>query len=328
MGIHGLGSYLRKTTKIRQSVVWKEFSRTTIAIDAFSILFRAKAENLSLITVIAALIVRIRNIAGAEPLFVFDGKPPERKHEVIEKRRYIKAVTHRRITELRNSIEVERLEGRERGLKEHEIAALTRSSPSITFAELNDVKHFLYEAGVLGITAKGEADDFLAWLSKNGSVSAVITSDYDMLPRGVNCILIPETADLTAWTQIRLDTLLRQLEISFDQFIIACILMGTDYSHKKYIPRIAIELAKEHELAVFETKMDYMELFHMFKGDGYTATIKELLDEKQKEKWEKKDQLEAEPERIKLRINAFRLPLHWSRWLAPKKLTHPLPRVV
>ena len=291
MGIRGLNGYLkwkvsgppgRQPMRFAAGVATGE----RWAIDCSCILYRARSAGLSPLTTMAFLISRIRRM-GAEPIVVFDGKPPVAKTEVTERRQADRAAARARTAVLREELATTPdLTETERGEREVEIATLQAASPSIARPEKNELKQFLYAAGVLAVTAQGEADDLLGFLARSGAVTAVVSTDYDMLARGVGCLIIPETPDAAVCTQIRLGGVLADLRLTYDQFVVACVLMGSDYSPKGWtglLPAVAVDRARTG-VELGDVCVGMERAASLLRGDGVRG-LTDLLDEYQLAKW-------------------------------------------
>jgi hypothetical protein len=210
----------------------------------------------------------------------------------------------------------------ERGEREVEIAALRASAPSVGRSVTGTIKKFLYAAGVLGVTATGEADDVMAWLARRGDVSAVVTTDYDMLARGVGRMLVPENPDATVWSQIELTDVLGALRIGYGPFVRACVAMGSDYSPAGWrgtLPAVALQWARAGEdwteLVRAGETVDEAGLLRaeaMLRGDG--VVWESLLDERQREKWAGGAPAK-EPDGMDAYFAEYRWPAEWRTWL-------------
>jgi len=264
MGIHGLAKFLKQRAPTAYTTVTTSPASKieTWAIDCSCIMYRARSASLQPVTVIAALIVKLRALR-VEPLVIFDGKPPEVKSAAIEERRA-----------QRESIQKE-IEGLNPLTHAGEIAALQRKIPNVTTSDKDAVKQLLYAAGVLFLNASGEADDLLAALYRKGDITAVLSTDMDMLPRGIGRLIVPETPDASILTCIHLDRILSTLSVTYDQFLSACIMMGTDYTGRSLNPHQAI-------LAASRTAVADSEECRLLKGVGVEWSS--LLSPAQEEK--------------------------------------------
>jgi hypothetical protein len=231
MGIRGLSGYLKwKVPQSRRNLTWGSWSGNSWAIDISCILYRARAASLDPITVVASLLSRMR-VANITPIVVFDGKPPATKTEVLDQRRDQRETAQKEIGVLEHILDVSaNMSQMEKALTEKRISTLKSHNPTLSGADRDLVKQLLYGAGVLFVAASGEADDLLGFLARTGIVQAVVSTDMDMLARGIPSLIIPETPDTTVLTEIRTDTILSNLGLSYENFVDACVLMGTDYT--------------------------------------------------------------------------------------------------
>lgn len=282
MGIRGLSGYLKwKAPSVRHNINWKHHAGSTWAIDCSCLLYRARAAGLQPITVIASLIVRMIS-ANITPIVVFDGKPPVIKSETIEQRKVIRDDALREMNELRVELQAEGLSVAERVEKEIRVSELQAKAPQVSARDRDDLKKFLYSAGVLFLSASGEADDVLACMARSGYIHGVISSDMDMLARGVPLLVLPETNDATVLTEIRLDEVLNALRLTYLQFVDACVLMGTDYSPadmKTIEPRFAVEAVRRGDVCDprLEKAANILQ--------GIDVRWEDLLTETQQKKW-------------------------------------------
>lgn len=231
MGIRGLSGYLKsKVPQSRRNLTWSSWYSTSWAIDISCILYRARAAGLEPITVVASLLSRMR-AANITPIVVFDGKPPTTKTEVLDQRRDQRETAQREIGALEHILDVSaNMSQMEKALTEKRISTLKAHNPTLSGTDRDLVKQLLYGAGVLFVAASGEADDLLGFLARTGIVQAVVSTDMDMLARGVPFLVMPETPDTAVLTEIRTDTILSHLGLSYADFVDACVLMGTDYT--------------------------------------------------------------------------------------------------
>jgi hypothetical protein len=246
MGIKGFHVYIKtKIPFVRTGIT--NTTKEQWGIDCSCLLFRAKGAGLSSLTAIAQMIVRVRTL-GVEPIVVFDGQPPKAKAATIEKRRAVRKAVHNEMAALcQASPQSESITDRIEMEAKHE--KLQRKAPTVSSNDRDEVKSLLHAAGVRFITASGEADDVLAYLSKTNVIQAVVSSDLDMLAHGVPKIIIPETDDGTVLTEIRLSSVLDATRLTFPQFVYACQLMGTDYTKSQCNPVEAIRRAQQSQLS-------------------------------------------------------------------------------
>ena len=114
---------------------------------------------------------------GVKPVWVFDGKPPELKDYVLDKRK-----------ELKNNAEEEKEKALESGDLEMAKRMAGRSI-KITAEMMDDAKKLLRLMGTPVIEAPGEAESQCAVLTKQGLAFATASEDMDSLTFGSNVLL-------------------------------------------------------------------------------------------------------------------------------------------
>jgi len=123
----------------------------------------------------------------------------------------------------------------QRAVVESRVRTLDQTANYLTSEERDMAKQLFYACGILPLNATGEADNTLAYFAKRGMVDAVISNDLDLLARGVDVLLVPEPyalpGDTSGWRMYTLQTILRAVEFTYEQFVEMCILMGCDYTH-------------------------------------------------------------------------------------------------
>ncbi|XP_063901663.1 flap endonuclease 1-like [Zophobas morio] len=188
---------------------------------------------------------------GIKPCYVFDGKPPELKSCELERR------TERRV-ETQKSL----LEAYESGTPQ-DVAKFTRRMVKATKKHNEDCKKLLMLMGIPYIEAPCEAEAQCAELVKLGKVFATGTEDLDALTFGTPILLRRITfsdARKLPIQEINLNVALEELNISMDQFIDLCILLGCDYCETigKVGPQRALSLIREHK--DIETILKHLDL--------------------------------------------------------------------
>jgi 5'-3' exonuclease len=292
MGVRGLKQWLQIQSPPTVPD-WIRFQKTKVGIDILPFLYNAKKQDQCIVTAIAKMVEFFRS-KQIEPIFFFDGKPPSEKKEVVKER-----------AEARQQLQIltiELIDGPDKELVEHEIQRLQRSSPTVSYAERDLIKKFLYTMGVQFVNASGEADPLLAYLSKIKVLSAVVSTDMDMIPRGVEHLLMPN--ELGDWVNYTLSTILSNISITLPQFINLCVLMGTDYtkgvryisSRTAYHAIQRSESFREAWLGLGQKETDLSSLNRAKELlEGTTDTLEILLTDKELTKWKSyKPSIEAD----------------------------------
>lgn len=114
---------------------------------------------------------------GIKPVWVFDGKPPELKDHVLDKRK-----------ELKENAEEEKARAIEAGDLETAKRMAGRSI-KITAEMMDDAKKLLRLMGTPIIEAPGEAESQCATIVKHGLAYATASEDMDSLTFGTNFLL-------------------------------------------------------------------------------------------------------------------------------------------
>ncbi|CAI5439584.1 unnamed protein product [Caenorhabditis angaria] len=177
---------------------------------------------------------------GIKPCYVFDGKPPDMKSGELEKR-----------SERRAEAEKQLLEAKEKGDKE-EADKFERRLVKVTKQQNEEVKRLLTLMGIPIVEAPCEAEAQCAHLVRAGKVYGTATEDMDALTFGSNVLLrhmLMSEAKKMPIKEIILARLYEEMDITEDQFIDLCILLGCDYcgTIRGVGPKRAVELIKQHK---------------------------------------------------------------------------------
>jgi len=97
--------------------------------------------------------------------------------------------------------------------------------------ELNECRELLDMMGIPYINAPEEADSQCAYLAKEGLVDAVYSDDMDILTFGSPIIIKNLISLKNKPIELNLNSILEKLNLSYDEFIDFCILLGCDYSN-------------------------------------------------------------------------------------------------
>jgi flap endonuclease-1 len=155
---------------------------------------------------------------GITPIYIFDGKPPAEKREVILER-------NKKAAESKNRMEkTDILEEKQK---------LEKSTIRINKDHIDDLKHLFTLMGVQFIQPEGEAETYAAHLCKTNKVYGVYSEDMDTLSFG-SPILIRNCIDRTikrkeAISIFSLKDILEGFNMNYEQFVEVCILCGCDY---------------------------------------------------------------------------------------------------
>lgn len=176
---------------------------------------------------------------GIKPVYVFDGKPPDMKSGELAKRKERREVAEKELAKATEADDQENVEKFQKRLVK------------VTTQHNDECKQLLKLMGIPYVEAPCEAEAQCSALVKAGKVFATGTEDMDALTFGSNVLLRHLTfseARKMPIKEFHLDRILAELELSQEEFIDLCILLGCDYcdSIKGIGPKRAIELIKQH----------------------------------------------------------------------------------
>lgn len=323
MGIRGLSTWIRWATPESAALpVWGSLRGKRVGIDILGLLYKAKAQRVPLEKYLAQFMVRCR-MYGIIPVPIFDGKPPDEKRPMLAQRaerRIHASKRHAKLVAASSAVVIP--EGR-KVIIEEELQRLEFTANFLTSEERDIAKQFFYACGVMSYNATGEADNILAYLARRGLVDAVISNDFDMLARGIPLLLVPETyalpGDTSGWCSYNLESITKAVQLTYDQFLEMCVLMGCDYlTDVLILPYKTAYWAIKYRGDMYKTltaynivdTTPYTKAKSILVGDE--ETLESLMGEKQWEKWSKSisEPLKAEPETLhKLQDTILHLPL-------------------
>ena len=247
----------------KTKVDFQSLSGKSVAIDAYNTLYQflaiirqpngtpLKDHSGRITSHLSGLLYRTANLVemGIKVAYVFDGVPPALKEVEIKRRAKVKA---------------EALVKYERALKEGKVEK-ARSYAQMTsrlkdyMAE--DSKRLLTELGVPWIQAPSEGEAQAAYLTRKGATDYCGSQDYDSLLFGATALVRNVTISgrrkvprKNVYVEVvpeimKLDRVLKELELTRQQLIDVAILVGTDFNPdgvKGVGPKTALKLIKKH----------------------------------------------------------------------------------
>jgi flap endonuclease-1 len=241
----------------------KSLGGKSVAIDAYNALYQflaiirqpdgtpLKDRSGRITSHLSGLFYRTANLLemGLKVAYVFDGVPPTLKEVEIKRRAKVKA---------------EALIKYEQALKEGKVEK-ARSYAQMTSRlkdyMADDSKRLLTELGVPWIQAPSEGEAQAAHLTRKGDADYCASQDYDSLLFGAKVLVrnvtisgrrkIPRKPVYVEVVPeiIKLDLVLKKLELTHEQLIDVGILVGTDFNPdgvKGIGPKTALKLIKRH----------------------------------------------------------------------------------
>lgn len=253
MGITGLAKLIADIAPfaIKEGEI-KNFFGRKVAIDAsmclyqFLIAVRSEGQQLTSVDgettshLMGTFYRTIRLIEnGIKPVYVFDGAPPNLKSGELAKRAERREEAQKALDKATEAGETADMD------------KFNRRLVKVTKHHTTEAKELLKLMGIPFVEAPCEAEAQCAVLVKANKVYGTATEDMDALTFGTNVLLrhltFSEARKLPV-QEINYEKVLKGFELSSDEFIDLCILLGCDYcdSIKGIGPKRAIELINQY----------------------------------------------------------------------------------
>lgn len=303
MGIKNINKLLKN--KCKKSITINKLnilSGKTIAIDISIYLYRFVSFNKeNYLNSFVKQIIKFYKY-NIIPFYVFDGKPPKLKKDVLDNRKEYKTNILNKINKLKenNKINNEKLDKLEKLLltnntdkkdinekinkikknilsNNNKLDKNDKKYINITPKIINKCKELFDHFGVPYITANGEAEALCSKLCSNNLVYGVLSEDYDVLPFGSNIFIKNFNIITESITIYNLKSILTELKLNQSQFIDMCILCGCDYcpkiynigpekSYKIILKYKSIEqFIKNNKKYIIPDNFDYIQARYLFK---------------------------------------------------------------
>jgi hypothetical protein len=161
------------------------------------------------------------------PIFIFDGKPPIEKRELLRQRYNDKVIAEAEYNRLSALLEQDSLD---RGDLVSEMELLKKKIIYLTKKQIANVKTLIHAFGATYYDAPNEADELCALLVLKNKAWACMSEDMDMFVYGVPRVI--RYFSLLNHTIVLYNTssILQELAMTQKEFSEVCILSGTDYN--------------------------------------------------------------------------------------------------
>jgi len=199
----------------------KMFENKTIVIDTSIYLYKFMGENTLLESMY--LFISILKNYNINPIFVFDGKPPPEKKELLIQRRIEKLEAEQKYNELQKNMTDETV---------LEMEQLKKQFIRIKDEDINKVKELMDAYGIIYLDAEGEADILCSYLIKVGIAWGCISDDMDMFLYGCKRVLRHLSLLNHTIVHYDYDLILKDLQMSEEDFRSIMVISGTDYNIK------------------------------------------------------------------------------------------------
>jgi len=230
MGIRYLNRFFKEeATQAIKLISLKQLSGKKIAIDISIYMYKYASED-SLVENMYLLLSVLRHY-NIIPLFIFDGKAPIEKKELLQKRKEDKKAAEEEYAVLKNKLVInEEMDEIEKQEIMTNMDLLKRKFVHISKKDIDIVKRLIRAYGGTYYDAPGESDEICALLTIKGKVWATLSEDMDMFVYG--CPRVIRYMSLLNHTAVLYDTksILELLGINQKDLREICVLSGTDYN--------------------------------------------------------------------------------------------------
>ena len=259
MGIRHLNKFFREhAPSAIKYINLGELSGKKIAVDISIYMYKYASDEVLIENIY--LMLSVFKHYNITPIFIFDGKPPAEKKELLQKRREDKKSAEEQYNSLRalleNNINMDDAEKQEI-LSNMDI--LKRTFVHISKTDIESVKQLIRAYGATYYDAPGEADELCALLSIKGKVWACLSEDMDMFVYG--CPRVIRYLSLLKHSAVLYDMngILGNLDITQQNLREICILSGTDYN---------AEVCAENEMHSLYDNMKYLKNYRKDKDNS------------------------------------------------------------
>jgi len=231
MGINGLKNIIKKYAgSALREIKINELSGNSIAVDSSILLYKFRYLYQDNYLYGFNKLIDDYQFHNIKLIFVFEGRIPDAKKETIAKRVEIRNKQTEKIKRiLTESMEQEEFidDSELPELIKEKVEKLRKNIIIVNSEHSNETIKLLIRRGIEYIRAPGEAEEYCAFLSNRGIVDYVLTEDTDALTFGAKKVLFNNKG--VNYLLCELDIVLKELNLSQNEFIDFCILCGCDY---------------------------------------------------------------------------------------------------
>jgi flap endonuclease-1 len=228
MGIKYLNSFLKDNCPDSiKCVSMADLSGKKIAIDISIYLYKYVGDECLIENMYLMIsIFRHHNIT---PIFIFDGKPPAEKKELLRQRRENKLDAEKEYNRLRDCLD-SIVEDSEKQEISSNMDSLKKQFIYVNKNHIAKVKELIISFGVTYFEAPGEADELCALLVLKKKVWACMSEDMDLFVYGCPRVLRYFSLLNRSVVLYHMKGILQELDLTMKEFRQMCVLSGTDYN--------------------------------------------------------------------------------------------------
>jgi flap endonuclease-1 len=223
------------------------------------------------------------------PIFVFDGKAPAEKQDLLKKRKKDKQEASSEFVSLENQLNEIDDEDQKKEIQD-KMATLKKRMVKITWAHIDAAIELLVAFGFEYYLAPHEADELCVHLAVTNKVYAVLSDDMDLLISGVPRVFRLMNMMSHEITLYDTSSILSEIKMTLNDFKQTVVLAGTDYDIQRqgFPIRRCFELFTEYKSAVCQQSfaewlgqkglINTVEFQHICSLFDTSANINELDD--------------------------------------------------
>jgi len=230
MGIKHLNRFLRDEAQNSiKFISLKELSGKKVAVDISIYMYKYASEG----TLLENMYLMLSTLRHYEivPVFIFDGKPPPEKKDLLLKRKENKQEAEQEYKKLKKQLENNSMDDIEKQEIISNMDMLKKKFIYISKKDIENVKQLIRAYGATYYDAPGEADELCALLVIKNKVWACLSEDMDMFVYG--CTRVIRYLSLLNKTAVLYDTkeILNSLGVTQKELREICVISGTDYNY-------------------------------------------------------------------------------------------------
>jgi flap endonuclease-1 len=230
MGIRYLNRFLKENASPSIKLCrLAELSKKKIAVDISIYMYRFASDDSLIENIYLMLSVfRYYNII---PIFVFDGKPPPEKRELLQKRKEDKQEAEEEYNRLKTTLEINNdMDDADKQEILYNMDMLKKKFVYVSKNDIEIIKNLIRFYGATYYDAPFEADELCAMLTIKEKVWGCLSEDMDMFVYG--CPRVIRYLSLLNHTAVIYEVkgILANLGITQKELREICVLSGTDYN--------------------------------------------------------------------------------------------------
>ena len=233
MGIRQLNKLLSEYTddSIRE-INLNKYSGKRIAIDISIYLYKFLHYNGDYLYGLLNQIIKL-SFYKIKPIYVFDGKSPKQKENVIHQRKSKVENSYKQIDILKKILKDT---SDQKIIDEiHEkLDSLKKKTIHINYQIIDNCKHLLKLLNIPYVESISEAEHLCSYLVNKNIVYACLSEDTDLIPLGCKRVCKQLYFRKNTVIEYNVDKILEELQIDHRGLVDLCILCGTDYNTQHF----------------------------------------------------------------------------------------------